>query len=151
MQYHAATMPPSTACAPIRGTETILVVEPDPETRVLAAFMLSRLGYRVLEARSAADALELYRAEPGAIDLLFTETLMSKINGHELARMLAREYPELRVLFLSDNSYERLTRSVARQKGLHFLCRPFTMHLLATKIREVLDGRQAKVMSASGR
>ena len=149
MLYYAATMPLSTACASLRGTETILVVEPDPETRVLAVFMLSRLGYRVIEARNADDALKLYKAEAGAIDLLFTETLMSKINGHELAQRLAREDPELRVLFLADTSYERLTRSVARQKGLHFLCRPFTMHLLAAKTREVLDVRQPKVMSAS--
>ena len=42
-----------------RGSETILLVEPDPETRALAAFMLSRLGYPLLEARTAVDAVKL--------------------------------------------------------------------------------------------
>jgi two-component system cell cycle sensor histidine kinase/response regulator CckA len=127
-----------------RGTETILMVEPDPETHALAVFMLSRLGYRVLEARTAMDALKIFAAENSAIDLLFTETLMSKVNGHELAQMLTRELPDLRVLFLSDAGYERLTRTVAQQRGLHFLRRPFTMRVLARKVREALDVPIAK-------
>ncbi len=122
-----------------RGSETILLVEPDPETHALAVFMLSRLGYRVLEARNAVDAVNLYAQWPESIDLLFTETLMSKVNGHELAQMLTRGHPELRVLFLADAGYQRLTRDVAQRKGLHFLRRPFTMRQLAAKVREVLD------------
>src|SRR5215469_11636229 len=96
-----------------RGDETILMVEPDPETRALAVFMLSRLGYRVLEARNAVEAVKLYSAQTERVDLLFTETLMSKVNGHELAQILTRETPQLRVLYLSDTGYERLTRKVA--------------------------------------
>lgn len=130
-----------------RGSETILLVEPDPETRALAAFMLSRLGYRVLEARTAMDALKTFSADGSTVDLLFTETLMSKVNGHELAQMLTRERPDLRVLFLSDAGYERLTRTVAQERGLHFLRRPFTMRVLAEKVREVLD---VPIASAAG-
>lgn len=124
------------------------MVEPDPETRVLAVFMLSRLGYRVLEARTAMDALKVFAAERGDIDLLFTETLMSKVNGHELAQMLTRECPDLRVLFLSDAGYERLTRTLAQQRGLHFLRRPFTMRVLAGKVREALDVPAARAAAA---
>lgn len=131
-----------------RGTETILIVEPDPETRALAVFMLSRLGYRVFEARNAMDAVKVFSAEADRIDLLFTETVMSKVNGHELAQMLTGEKPRLRVLFLSDPGYERLTRSVAQQKGLHFLRRPFTMRVLAGKVREVLDIPAARAAGA---
>ena len=136
-------------CATPRGTETILIVEPDPETRALAVFMLSRLGYRVLEARTAVDAIKLYSLSAEPIDLLFTETLMSKVNGHELAQMLTRDKPDLRVLFLSDAGYERLARPVAQQRGLHFLRRPFTMRMLATKVREVLDVPMARAMSVA--
>lgn len=123
------------------------MVEPDPETRALAVFMLSRLGYRVLEARTAMDAFKIFAAESDGIDLLFTETLMSKVNGHELAQMLTRERPDMRVLFLSDAGYERLTRSVAQQRGLHFLRRPFTMRVLAARVREALD---VPIASAAG-
>jgi two-component system cell cycle sensor histidine kinase/response regulator CckA len=136
------------SCATLRGRETILMVEPDPETRALAVFILSRLGYRVLEARTAFDAVKIFAAEGGSIDLLFTETLMSKVNGHELAQMLTRERPDLRILFLSDAGYERLTRGVAQQRGLHFLRRPFTMRQLAGKVREVLDAPAARSAGA---
>ncbi|HKE21326.1 MAG TPA: response regulator [Bryobacteraceae bacterium] len=132
-----------------RGDETILMVEPDPETRALAVFMLSRLGYRVLEARNAVDAVKLYSAQTERVDLLFTETLMSKVNGHELAQILTRETPQLRVLYLSDTGYERLTRKVAQQKGLHFLSRPFTMRMLAAKVREVLDVPMARAVGVA--
>jgi DNA-binding NtrC family response regulator len=134
-----ATMALNASYATARGVETVLMVEPDPETRALAVFMLSRLGYRVLEARNAIDAVKLCSEQTDRIDLLFTEALMSKVNGHELAQMLTRGAPELRVLFLSDAGYERLTRNVAHKKGLHFLRRPFTMRILAAKVREALD------------
>ena len=124
------------------------MVEPDPETRALAVFMLSRLGYQVLEARNAMEAVKIYDGESGNIDLLFVETLMSKVNGHELAQMLTRENPGLRVLFLSDAAYERLARDVAQKKGLHFLRRPFTMRILAGKVREVLDTPQVRTAGA---
>jgi len=111
--------------------------------------MLSRLGYRILEARNAMDAAKVYSAERGSIDMLFVETLMSKVNGHELAQMLTRENPQLRVLFLSDDGYERLTRNVAQKRGLHFLRRPFTMRILASKVREVLDIPMAQALGAT--
>src|SRR4051812_15917427 len=92
-----------------RGTETILLVEPEPETRVLAAFMLTRQGYRVLEARCAADALGTFEATQDRVDLLCTEALMNRVNGHELAEKLCSCDPEMKVLYLADADYERLT------------------------------------------
>jgi len=131
-----------TAAIP-RGTETILLVEPEPETRKLALFMLSRLGYCVLEARNAAEAADLIDRYEGAVDLLLTEAVMSRVNGHELAHRLASDRPALRILFLSDASYERLSRRVAGRKGLSFLSRPFTMRILAGKVRQALDAPRA--------
>jgi DNA-binding NtrC family response regulator len=129
--------------APPRGTETILLVEPEPETRKLALFMLNKQGYRILEARNAMEAVRLYDEYGPAVDLLFTEALMSKVNGHELAQMLSSRNPGLRVLYLSDIEYERITRRVAAQKGIAFLPRPFTMSALAGKVRQVLDSPRA--------
>jgi len=143
-----STMATNASGSTPRGSETILLVEPDPETRALAVFMLSRLGYCVLEARNAIEAAKLYAESPEGIDLLFTETLMSKVNGHELVQMLSRDHPALRVLFLADAGYQRLTRNVAQQKGLHFLSRPFTMRQLAGKVREVLDIPVARLTAA---
>ncbi len=122
-----------------RGTETVLLVEPEPGTRTLAAFMLRKQGYLVFEAHNALEALKLYDEQEGAVDLLLAEALMSRVNGHELADMLRGKDPSLRLLFLADVDYVRVAGRVAAQKGLSFVPRPFTMAVLARKIREALD------------
>jgi len=121
------------------GKETVLVVEPDAETRTLAAFMLCRLGYSVLEAHNAMEALKIYDEREGAVDLLLAEALMARINGHELGRVLAVRTPQLRMLFLADSGYERIARRVAEQKHVLFLIRPFTMRTIAARVRAALD------------
>jgi two-component system cell cycle sensor histidine kinase/response regulator CckA len=123
-----------------RGTETILLVEPDAETRALAAFMLMRLGYTVLEAHNAMEALKIYDERGRGVDLLLAEALMPRVNGHELARLLSARDTAMRTLFLTDESYERLARHVAAQKNVLFLVRPFTMRALATRVRKALEG-----------
>ena len=136
------------------GNETVLLVEPDPETRTLAAFMLARLGYGVIEARNATEAVGAYEERQGAIDLLLTESIMSRVSGHDLAETLRERNPGLRVLLLSDADYERLTRRVAAQRKLLFLARPFTMAQLAAKVRQALDApgvRAAAAGLSSGR
>jgi two-component system cell cycle sensor histidine kinase/response regulator CckA len=140
----------NTESAP-RGNEVVLLVEPEPETRKLAAFMLTKQGYRIIEARNAMEAVKLYDEEHGCVDLLLTEAAMSRVNGHELAEMLTERHPELRVLFLADSQYERLTRRIAADKGLTFLQRPFTMRLLAGKVRQVLDMPAAPRVLTAGR
>jgi DNA-binding NtrC family response regulator len=122
-----------------RGTETILLVEPEPESRTLAVFMLSRLGYRVLEARNAIDAVRMFEEGGCGVDLLLTEVRMPRTNGQELARMLGDRAGDMRVLYLADVDYEKVARRNAKQKHLSFLPRPFTMQVLAGKVREALD------------
>ena len=127
----------------------MLLVEPDPETRTLGAFMLRRLGYRVAEARSGLDALRLYDEEDGGFDLLLAEAAMPRMNGHDLAEQLRARRSNLRVLLLADNAYVRLARRAAAQKGLGLLSRPFTMASLAAGVREALD--KGRTMAAGNR
>jgi two-component system, cell cycle sensor histidine kinase and response regulator CckA len=140
----------SVMAAPPRGSETVLLVEPEPETRTLAVFMLSKQGYRVLEARDAPEATRLYEEHGSTIDLLFTEALMPRGNGPELAQALAARNPRLKVLYLSDRQYARISARLASPRGSAFLPRPFTMGILAAKVREVLDRPQLHVLTAGG-
>jgi CheY-like chemotaxis protein len=128
-----------------RGNETILLVEPEPETRKLAAFMLTKQGYRILEARNAAEAVKLVDEQGPALDLLFTEGRMYKTSGQELADLLTARHPRLKVLYLSDARGDLSTR----RKDGSVVLRPFTMRVLAGKVREVLD-TQARVLRAAG-
>ncbi len=119
---------------------------------MLAAFMLGKQGYRVLEAHNAMEAVKIYDEHEGVVDLLLAEALMSRVNGHELADMLHKKNPALKLLFLADPDYVRLVSRVAAQRGLSFLSRPFTMGILAAKIREVLDAPApgVRIMAAGG-
>jgi two-component system cell cycle sensor histidine kinase/response regulator CckA len=130
-----------------RGSETILLVEPDPETRKLAAFMLAKQGYTVLEARNAAEAFQHYLERGCEVDLLLTE-LMSEVNGPELARVLEAKDPRLRVVYISDADGRRLTRRMDIRTKVLLVQRPFTMRLLADTVRQVLDGQKRRVVAA---
>jgi DNA-binding NtrC family response regulator len=122
-----------------RGTETILLVEPDPESRTLASFMLSRLGYHVQEARNALEAVKLYDERGGGVDLLMAEVRMPRVNGEELAQVLGARDGAMRILYLGDPDCHRLARRIAAQKLVPFLARPFTMRVLAGCVRQALD------------
>ena len=131
-----------------RGSETILLVEPDPETRKLAAFMLSKQGYTVLEARNAAEAFQHYQQQGKQVDLLLTEVFRSEVNGPELARVLEAKAPGLPVVYISDTANRRFTRRI-ETRTKRVLLRPFTMRLLADKVRQVLDGGQRTMVAGA--
>lgn len=122
-----------------RGKESVLLVEPDAETRVLASFMLTRLGYSVTEARNGVEAFQLHDVADKPFDLLLAAAVMPRVNGYDLAELLRVRWPELRVLLLADAEYERAERRTAARNGMAFLCRPFTMASLAARVRECLD------------
>jgi len=96
--------------------------------------MLERLGYRVLPAASAEEALRL---AGGGFDLLLTDVVMPRINGWELARQLAAKRPGLKCLFMSGYAAEVLAPGLER--GTHFIQKPFSIQELAAGVREALD------------
>jgi two-component system cell cycle sensor histidine kinase/response regulator CckA len=122
-----------------RGSETILLVDADPETRKLAAFMLQKRGYTEIEARSSADALQLAESGVARPDLLLTEILMSRMRGPDLAGKMTALYPDLRVLYMSSGDYGRVARPLEIDRERAFLQKPFTMGTLASKVRRMLD------------
>ena len=101
--------------------------------------MLSRLGYHVQEARNAMEAVKLYDERGGGVDLLMAEVRMPRVNGEELAQVLGARDDAMRVLFLGDPDIHRLARRIAAHKLAPFLPRPFTMRVLADRVREALD------------
>ena len=132
-----------TQTAAPRGSETILLVDADPETRKLAAFMLGKQGYTTLEARNRAEALaELDRAGSD-IELLLVDV---RARGWELAEEVRQNQPRLRVLFMCGDT--GLGARIVVEQGLPFLRKPFTMAEIAGKVRSALDVPVEKVMTA---
>jgi two-component system cell cycle sensor histidine kinase/response regulator CckA len=140
--------PGGTAAPPPRaGRETVLLVEDDVAIRGIARRALAGAGYRVLDAGSAGDALQIAHGEPG-IDALVTDVLLPERNGWELSRDLAGVRPGLRVLFMSGYAAQ-LTGESVLPEGVPFLAKPFTPDDLLRALRAVLDGPAAQDASSS--
>jgi len=123
-----------------RGTETILLVEDDPALREMAATLLERLGYTVLAAANGVEALRLKQQRgSGHIDLLFTDVVMPHMSGKELADRVRALSPHTRILFTSGYTENTIVQQGGLNPGAAFLQKPFTLSLLARKVREALD------------
>ena len=120
-----------------RPTGTILLVEDEEQVRNLAHAMLTRDGYRVLDAASPAEALRLVREHFQSIDLLLTDIVMPQMSGMELAREVQAAHPEIKILLMSGYTETRAA-SQGMIAGTPFIHKPFTASLLRMKVEEVL-------------
>jgi PAS domain S-box-containing protein len=122
------------------GRETILVVEDEESLRSLTARVLGELGYTVLSAGTAPEALELLGANDSSVDLLLTDVVLpGGMRGHELAEVLESFRPDLRVLYMSGYSRNAIVHAGRLDEGVNFLEKPFTPEALARTVRRVLD------------
>jgi two-component system, cell cycle sensor histidine kinase and response regulator CckA len=125
------------------GSECILVVEDEDLVRTMAVSLLRDHGYRVLEASSGRDALDVFHNHGTDVDLLFTDVMMpGNILGDELASRLCDAKPSLAVLFTSG-----YTPEVARadlKEGINFLSKPFTPSQMLTLVRQSLNQNSKK-------
>jgi len=137
LDARAAPAPPA---KPRPGSETVLLVEDEPEVRRLVEKLLRMEGYAVLSAGSPAEALAAAKAVRHEIAILVTDVIMPGMNGQELARVLAADLPAMRVLYMSGYTDAAIAHQGILPPGTAFLSKPFTPDALARKIREVLDG-----------
>jgi PAS domain S-box-containing protein len=123
------------------GSETVLVTEDEEAVRQIIEKALDAHGYRVLSARDGAEALERASVYAGQIDLLVTDVVMPDMNGRELARRLVETRPNLRTLYLSGYTDDATLHRGVLQQGVAFLQKPFSLRMLARKVREVIEAR----------
>lgn len=122
------------------GIESILLVEDEDGVRTLAASILKRLGYRVVEANSGLSALELWHAQHQSIDLVLTDIVMPDgMSGRELANRLKAEKPGIEVVFTSGYPRHEIADEVLFREGVNFLQKPYQPQALAELVRSCLD------------
>jgi len=126
-----------------RGTETILLVEDDPQLRQLSSSVLSHCGYKVLAAASPEEGLEICKSNHRDIRLLVTDVVMPRMNGRQLAEEIVRISPKTRVLYISGYTNNAIVHYGVLDPGLWFLPKPYTLSSLVAKVREVLDASTA--------
>jgi CheY-like chemotaxis protein len=125
-----------------RGTETVLVVEDEPAVRNLVDAVLRRKGYSVLVAEHGAEALDIVGRHPGDIHVLLTDVVMPGMNGRDLADLVRKRRPSIKVILMSGYTADVPTE-FGTEGGPVFLPKPFTEQTLTAKLREALDTPEA--------
>lgn len=124
---------------PVRGQETILLVEDEVSILKMTKLMLERMGYKVIASSTPGEAIRLAGEHAGEIHLLITDVVMPEMNGRDLAKSLLSLYPGLKRLFMSGYTADVIAHHGVLGPGIHFIQKPFSAKSLASKVREVLD------------
>ena len=130
----------STPDLPLAGARTVLVVDDVGVVRRAAFRLLSEAGYRVFEAASATEAVEVLATSRQPIHLVLVDVVMPDVGGVALTRMIREEWPAVRVLFMSAYPAEILVREGLDHPNVFFLAKPFTRSELIDKIVTALRG-----------
>jgi signal transduction histidine kinase/DNA-binding response OmpR family regulator len=120
------------------GTETILVVEDDPNVRATVVDTLTELGYNVLKSADAQSALNVL--ESGVhIDLLFSDVVMpGPLRSVDMARRAREMLPSLEVLFTSGYTENAIVHGGRLDPGVALISKPYRRDALARKVRSML-------------
>ena len=121
------------------GHETVLLVEDEDAVRAIARRVLTKAGYRVIEARSGTEALRISREPSVTIDLIVSDIVMPELNGPDLVREVRAQQPSVKVLFMSGYTENTILKASVLQHETAFIEKPFSLEGLTSKVREVLD------------
>jgi len=127
-------------CGPLRGSgQRILLVEDEEMVRAVTAEMLSRAGYTVLTANDGEDALRVLEEEEQSVDLLFTDLMMPRMSGTELAAHLRARGHDLPVIYSSGYPRDVLLDDQPDDRTI-VLSKPFTGEELSSAVHGLLAG-----------
>jgi two-component system cell cycle sensor histidine kinase/response regulator CckA len=120
------------------STETILIVEDEPDILKLCALMLERRGYNVLTSDTPGEAIKIAERYPGHINLLLTDVIMPGMKGTELSQKLESTYPDLKTLFMSGYTTDIAFHHKMPHDGVNFIQKPFSVNTLIKAVHESL-------------
>ncbi len=122
-----------------RGSETVLLVEDQPDLRELTIELLESGGYRVLEAKNGAAAISISKEYGETIHALVTDVVLPEMNGTVLATRIKELRPDVKVLYMSGYAGNPAARLGVLASGSAFIQKPFTKTSLLNDLRGVLD------------
>ena len=129
------------SASPPTGTERILFVDDEEAIVRSVRPLLERLGYRVTTAINSPEALEVFRSQPEAFDLVITDQIMPRMTGIDLAEEIMRIRPGMPVILCTGFS-EQISKKDIKARGIRaFIMKPLTTKGMAEIIRHALDGK----------
>jgi PAS domain S-box-containing protein len=124
----------------IKGTGTLLLVDDEDMILDVGRRLLLRLGYRVLTAENAQQAVGLYSRHMEEIDLVILDMIMPQIGGGEIFDQLKSINPEVKVLLASGYSADGKAAAILARGCAGFIQKPFTLDDLADRLDQILNG-----------
>ena len=134
---------------PLRGHETIMVVEDNAPLRELLRQVLVENGYRVLCTGNPLEAPTLARQHGTPIDIFLVDVVMPNMNGLELMDRLLKDHPQARGLHMSGYTDESHPVAQFKELNLPFLRKPFTIEEMLRRVRVSLESPSRTAASAS--
>lgn len=137
------TSPPMQERSMPAGKETILIVEDEASIRELTCDVLLECGYTVYAVATAEEAIREFNGRNATIDLLISDVILPGKRGPDLAEGLKASHPDMKVIFMSGYSDDRIRHSDILEGRAYFLPKPFTPLTLANTVREILESPTA--------
>lgn len=121
---------------PLKAAPTVLIVEDEVLIRMSSAATLEDAGFRILEAGSAAQAIEMLAANPD-IDVLMTDVHMpGAMDGLGLVALVHRRHPEIRAIVVSGNT---TAEDACNAGAIGFLPKPYMAHSLVRAVNDLIQ------------
>jgi two-component system cell cycle sensor histidine kinase/response regulator CckA len=122
----------------VRSAPSILVVDDQAPVRRMAHRLLSEWGFRVFEAESGEEAMEVLETARAGVQLVMVDVVMPRADGIQVTRQIHQRWPGQRILYMSAHPAEVLTQYGLTELDVPFLAKPFTRDELLTKVGEAL-------------
>jgi two-component system, cell cycle sensor histidine kinase and response regulator CckA len=139
----AVAQPPKPQPEPARdlsGSATVLLVEDEDAVRMGGVRALTSRGYKVHEASSGVEALEVWDELAGNIDIVVSDVVMPEMDGPTLLGELRKRRPDIKFVFVSGYAEDAFAKNLPEDAKFGFLPKPFSLKQLATVVKEVLEG-----------
>ncbi|PBB21595.1 response regulator [Mesorhizobium sp. WSM4313] len=137
----AATAPAKTAdtAKDLSGSATVLLVEDEDAVRMGGVRALTSRGYTVHEASSGVEALEVFEALGGKVDIVVSDVVMPEMDGPTLLGELRKRQPDIKFVFVSGYAEDAFAKNLPAEAHFGFLPKPFSLKQLATIVKDVLE------------
>ncbi|MDX8451751.1 response regulator [Mesorhizobium sp. VK9D] len=137
----AATVPAKTAdtAKDLSGSATVLLVEDEDAVRMGGVRALISRGYTVHEASSGVEALEVFEALGGKVDIVVSDVVMPEMDGPTLLGELRKRQPDIKFVFVSGYAEDAFAKNLPADAHFGFLPKPFSLKQLATIVKDVLE------------
>ncbi|MFA6153579.1 cell cycle histidine kinase CckA [Mesorhizobium sp.] len=127
------------AAKDLSGSATVLLVEDEDAVRMGGMRALVSRGYTVHEASSGVEALEVYEALGGKVDIVVSDVVMPEMDGPTLLGELRKRNPDIKFVFVSGYAEDAFARNLPADAHFGFLPKPFSLKQLATIVKDVLE------------